>query len=48
VVASRTGTKYYFEWCEGADALSLKNKITFQSPEEAEIAGYELASNCGS
>ena len=46
VVASKSGSKYHFPWCPGAKSISEKNKITFSSAEEAEGAGYTLASNC--
>ena len=46
VVASKSGTKYHYPWCAGAQQISEKNKITFASPEEARKAGYTPASNC--
>ncbi len=47
LVASKNGTKYYFSTCSGASRIAEKNKIIFQTPEEAERAGYTLASGCG-
>lgn len=47
IIASKNGTKYYFSTCSGASRIAEKNKITFQTPEEAERAGYTLASGCG-
>ena len=46
IVASKTGTKYHFPWCAGASQIANKNKIWFDSPEEAQKAGYAPASNC--
>lgn len=45
-VASRNGTKYHLPSCPGAKQIKPENKITFSSPQEAEAAGYEPASNC--
>lgn len=46
VVASKNGTKYHYPWCAGAKQISEKNKISFNSIEEARAAGYTPASNC--
>ena len=46
VVASKTGTKYHLAWCAGADRISGPNRLEFNSPEEAEVAGYTRAANC--
>lgn len=46
VVASKSGTKYHFPWCSGAKTISEKNKIWFDSPEAARVAGYTPAANC--
>jgi len=46
VVASKSGTKYHYPWCAGAKQISEKNKIIFNSTEEARAAGYTPASNC--
>ncbi len=46
VVGSKNGTKYHYPWCAGAKQISEKNKITFNSIEEARAAGYTPASNC--
>lgn len=46
VVASKNGTKYHLPECSGAKQISDKNKITFNSIEEARAAGYSPASNC--
>lgn len=46
LVASKTGQKYHFPWCAGASQIAEKNKIWFDSYEEAQKAGYTPASNC--
>lgn len=46
VVASKSGKKYHYPWCSGAKQIAEKNKITFNSIEEARSAGYTPASNC--
>jgi len=46
VVASKNGAKYHYPWCAGAKQISEKNKISFNSIEEARAAGYSPASNC--
>lgn len=46
VVASKNGTKYHYPWCSGAQKISEQNRITFDSKDAAEKAGYTLASNC--
>ena len=46
LVASKSGTKYHFPWCAGASQIAEKNKIWFNSYEEAQKAGYSRATNC--
>ena len=46
LVASKSGTKYHFPWCAGASQISEKNKIWFNSYQEAKNAGYSAAANC--
>ena len=46
VVASRTGSAYYYPWCGGADKILSKNQVWFQSEEAATRAGYRPAKNC--
>jgi lipopolysaccharide export system protein LptC len=46
VVVSKSGTKYYFLWCAGANRISESNKKWFTSARLAEEAGYTPASNC--
>lgn len=45
-VASKSGTKYHFTWCPGAQSIKEENKIFFATKEEAERAGYGPAANC--
>ena len=46
LVASKTGQKYHFPWCSGASQIAEKNKIYFDSYEQAQKAGYTQAANC--
>lgn len=46
VVASKSGTKYYFPSCPGASRIAEANKVWFVSPAAAEAAGYTRSSNC--
>ncbi len=46
VVASKSGTKYYFPWCGTVKRIKEENKIWFPNREAAEAAGYEPAANC--
>ncbi len=46
IVASKSGSRYYFVWCSGATRISEKNKVYFSSKEDAEKKGYTLASGC--
>ena len=46
IVASRTGSAYYFPWCSGVDKILLQNRIWFASEEKARSAGYLPAKNC--
>lgn len=45
-VASKSGSKYHFPWCAGAQAIKEENKIWFDSKEDAERQGYTPAANC--
>ncbi len=45
-VASKSGTKYHYPWCSGAQSIKEENKIWFSTAEEAQKAGYQPASNC--
>lgn len=46
IVASKSGARYYFVWCSGATRIALKNRVYFQTVEEAEKKGYTKASGC--
>jgi len=46
VVASRSGSRYYFADCGGVERIKPANRITFTSSWEAEAAGYTQAANC--
>ena len=46
VVASKTGTKYFFPWCGSAGSIKEENKIWFDSPEQARTSGFTPAGNC--
>jgi len=46
VVASKSGTKYYYPWCTGVSKIKEDNKVWFKSIEDARLAGLTPASNC--
>lgn len=46
VVASRSGSAYYFPWCAGALKILPQNQLWFTSEEKALRAGYVPAKNC--
>ncbi len=46
VVASKSGTKYYYPWCSGVSKIKEGNKVWYKSIEEARSAGLTPASNC--
>lgn len=46
IVASKSGTRYYYIWCSGVSRIAAKNKIYFSTEEEAEKKGYTKASGC--
>jgi hypothetical protein len=46
VVASKTGKKYHFPWCPGAETMKASNRMWFDSIEDAQKAGYAPAGNC--
>ena len=45
IYASRSGTKYYYVWCNES-RIKEGNKVWFGSSEEAKSKGYEKAKNC--
>ncbi len=46
IVASRTGSAYYFPWCTSASKIAPQNQVWFASEEKARGAGYAPAKNC--
>lgn len=46
IVASRSGTKYYFLWCSGSNRIKESNKIYFKDEKQARKRGLLPASNC--
>lgn len=45
-VGSRTGSAYHLPWCPGAQMIAEKNRVYFNTREEAEALGYAPAKNC--
>lgn len=46
VVASKTGTKYYYPTCSGVSRIKEENKVWFKTIEEARAHGLTPAANC--
>jgi len=46
VVASKSGTKYYYPWCSGVSRIKEENKVWFNSIEDAKSVGLTPASGC--
>lgn len=46
IVGSKTGKKYHFPWCSGAQRIKEENKIWFANEAEAKAAGFTPAANC--
>ncbi|MFA6416030.1 MAG: hypothetical protein WCW56_00910 [Candidatus Paceibacterota bacterium] len=46
LVASKNGTRYYYEHCSGVKRIKETNKIYFDSEGEAMARGLTLAANC--
>lgn len=46
VIASRSGSVYYYPWCSGASKISPANQRWFVTEKEAQAAGYRAAKNC--
>ena len=46
IVASKSGTKYYYTWCSGVSRIKEENKIYFKTTEEARARGLTPASGC--
>ena len=46
VVASWSGTVYYYPWCSGAGNIAPQNQRWFKDEKSAKAAGYRPAKNC--
>jgi len=46
VLASKSGTKYYYPWCTGVDRIKEENKVWFATIEDARKVGLTPASGC--
>lgn len=46
VFASKNGTKFYYDNCSGGKSIKSENRIWFETVEEAQAAGYTIATNC--
>ena len=46
IFASRNGSKYYYSWCKSAGRIKDKNKVYYDTKEQAIASGKSLASSC--
>ena len=46
VVGNRRSGKYHLPHCSGYSQINVENRVEFNSPAEAEAAGYRRAGNC--
>ncbi len=46
LVGSKTGQKYHYIWCSGAQRIAEANRVYFSSKTDAETRGYTPAANC--
>ena len=46
VVGNKRSGKYHLPHCSGYSQINLENRVEFNSPAEAEAAGYRRAGNC--
>ncbi|MEK7148601.1 MAG: hypothetical protein AAB770_01655 [Patescibacteria group bacterium] len=46
LVGSKSGTKYYYQWCAGVQKIAMANRIYFASKSEAESRGYTPSATC--
>ena len=46
LVASRSGSVYYYPWCSGAQNISPAKQVWFGSAAEAQKAGYRASKSC--
>jgi hypothetical protein len=46
LVASKSGTKYYYTWCSGVQKIAVANRVYFNSIDDAKAAGYTPSNTC--
>jgi len=46
IMASKNGTKYYYQNCSGINRIKKENRVYFDDYKGAEKEGYQLAKNC--
>lgn len=46
LVATRSGSTYYYPWCSGAQKIAPSNQVWFASETAAQKAGYTPAKAC--
>jgi Metal binding domain of Ada len=46
LVATRSGSVYYYPWCSGAQKIALANQMWFATEDAAQKAGYKPAKAC--
>jgi hypothetical protein len=46
LVASWSGSVYYYPWCTGAQSIKPENQRWFADEKSAQAAGYRAAKNC--
>ncbi|MFT5281138.1 MAG: DNA/RNA endonuclease YhcR with UshA esterase domain [Flavobacteriaceae bacterium] len=46
MVASKSGKKYYSEYCDSVSNIKKENIIYFNTEEDAQSAGYEKTASC--
>ncbi len=46
LIASKNSTKYHFKECKSAHRIKDKNRLCFETKQQAENEGYVLANDC--
>lgn len=46
LVASKSGSVYYYPWCSGAAKITVANQAWFASEAAAQKAGYKPSKSC--
>ena len=46
ILASYSGSVYYYPWCQGAGKIAPGNQRWFASEQEAQKAGYTASKSC--